>query len=110
MLLVFLGMPSFLGFPIIPKHCLREGHTLITPNFFVGLLKIKWLSHGCAKGLIIFVIAIAFTSVVCLVGAAMGFAMLANFSLCAFLGTQSLEPPEAFFLVLLLVLGLDAVA
>jgi hypothetical protein len=40
-----------------------------------------------------------------LVGAAMGFTALANFSMRAFLGTQSLKPPDMFLLGFLSVAG-----
>ncbi len=76
MLLAFLGLTSLLGFFISIKNGLYEGHTLIAPNFLVGLLGIRGLTCDCAKGLTILVLAMAVTSVMRLVGAPMGFAML----------------------------------
>ncbi len=78
MLLVLFGLTSFLCFCISLKHGLHEGHTLIAPKLLVGLLGLRRLTCGCTKGLTILVIAAAVTSIVHLVGATMGFAMLAK--------------------------------
>ncbi len=101
MLPAFFGLKSFLGFHINLEHGLHEGHTLIAPKLLVGLLGLGGLTCGCTKSLTILVIAAAVTSIMPLVVAAVGFAMLAKLLLCAFLGTQSLKPPDAFFLGLL---------
>jgi hypothetical protein len=110
MLLAFHRLTSFLGFYISLEHGLHEGHTLIVPNFLVGLLRIGWFFCCCTKGLTFLVNAMAVTSVVHLVGAAMGFAMLAKLVTVCLLRDSSLEPPDAFRLRLLLVLGRAAVA
>ncbi len=110
MIFAFLGLTGFLGFCISLNHGLHEGHTLIAPKFLLELLRFWWLSHGSAKGFTIFVMAMAVTRVMHLIGAAMGFATLANLSLRAFLETQSLESLDAFVLGLLLVLGWAAVS
>jgi hypothetical protein len=105
MLLTFLRLTSFLILYIGLRYGLHEGHTLIAPNFFVGLLGNRGLTCCCREGLTIAIIATAVQGVAGLVRAAVGFAMKANLLPVNFLGTQSLEPPDAFLLGLLLASG-----
>jgi hypothetical protein len=77
-LLVLLGLTSFLSLYIRLKHGLNEGHTLITPKLLVWLIGLRGLTCCFCKIITILVIATAVQDVVCLVGAAMGFATLAK--------------------------------
>jgi hypothetical protein len=84
---MFCRLTSFLGSCISFKHGLHKGHTLIAPKLLVGLHGLGGLTCGRPMGLTIFVIAMAVTSIARLVGAAVGFSMLAKLLTAAFLGT-----------------------
>jgi hypothetical protein len=78
-LLTFLRLTGFLlAFHISLEYGLHEGHALITPRLFVGLLGLRGLTCCCLKGLIIAVIAMAVQGVVGHEGIAVGFATLAK--------------------------------
>ncbi len=74
--LCFIGF--LLAFHISLEHGLHEGHALITPRPFVGLLGLRGLTCCCLEGLTTAVIAMAVQGVVGLEGTAVGFAMLAE--------------------------------
>jgi hypothetical protein len=78
MLLAYLGLTSIHGFCISLKPGLHEGHLLLAPILLVGLLSIRWSSHGSAMGLTILVIAMTVTHVVHLIGTAVSLATLAK--------------------------------
>jgi hypothetical protein len=79
-LLALLILTSFLlAFCISLKHGLHEGHALIAPRLFVGILGLRGLTCCCLKGLtILAVIATAVQGIVSLVGTAVGLATLAK--------------------------------
>jgi hypothetical protein len=85
MLLMLLGLTSLLSLHIGFKHGLHKDHTLIDPKLLVGLLELRGLTCCCHKGLTIAVIMMAVQGVVCLVRAAMGFAMLAKLLIASLL-------------------------
>ncbi len=79
MFLTFLRLTGFLlAFYISLEHGLHEGHALIAPRLFVGLLGLRGLTCCDLERLTISVIAIAVQGVVGLEGTAVGFAMLAE--------------------------------
>jgi hypothetical protein len=76
---MFLRLTSFLlAFHISLEHGLHEGHALIAPRLFVGLLGLRGLTCCCLKGFTIAVIAMAVQGVEGLEGTAVGLAMLAK--------------------------------
>ncbi len=77
-LLLLLKLTSFLSLYIGLKHGQHEGHTLITPNFLVGLLGLRGLTCYCREELTIAIVATVVQGVLGLVGATVGFAMLAK--------------------------------
>ncbi len=77
--LMLLRLTSFLlAFCISLKHGLHEGHALIAPRLFVGILGLRGLTCCYLEGLTIAVIATAVQGVVGLEGTAVGFATLAE--------------------------------
>jgi hypothetical protein len=80
--LALLRLTGFLlAFHISLEHGLHKIHALIAPKLLVGFLGLRGLTCCYLKGLTIAVIAMAVQDVVGLVGTAVGFARLANFSL-----------------------------
>jgi hypothetical protein len=77
--LTFIRLTGFLlAFYISLEHRLHEGHALIAPRLFVGLLGLRGLTCCCLKGLTVVVIAMAVQGVVGCEGTPMGFATLAK--------------------------------
>ncbi len=93
---MFLGLPCFLGFCIGLKHGLHEVHIFIVPKLVVGLLRIRGLTCSCTKGLTILVIAMVVTSIMRLVGAAMGFAALAKLLTACLVRDSITQAPRCF--------------
>ncbi len=91
MLLMFLRLTCFLDFCISLEHGLHEGHTLIAPKRLVGLLGLKGLT--CRT---ILVVVMAVTSIVHLVGVAMGLAMLAKLLIANLLRDSIIQAPRCF--------------
>jgi hypothetical protein len=78
-LLTLLRLTGFLlAFCISLEHGLHEGHALIAPRLFQGLLRLRGLTCCCLEGLTIAVIATAVQGVVGLVETDEGHAMLAK--------------------------------
>jgi hypothetical protein len=78
-LLAPLKLTGFLlAFCISLKHGLHEGHAIIAPRLFVGLLGLRGLTCCCLEGLTIAVIAMAVQCIVGLVGTSVGLATLAK--------------------------------
>jgi hypothetical protein len=93
---MLLGLTSFLSLYIGLEHGLHEGHILIAPKLLVGLLGLRGLTCCCYKGLTIAVIASAVQGVVCLIGAAVGFAMLEKLLTASLFGDSITQAPRHF--------------
>jgi hypothetical protein len=98
MLLMLLGLTSFLSLYIGLKHGLNEGNTLIAPKLFVELPGLRGFTCCYYKGLTIAVIATAVQGVVCMVGAAMDFATLAKLLTASLLRDWITCAPRRFLL------------
>ncbi len=78
MLIMFLKLTCFLSLYIGLEYGQYEGYTLIPPNLFVGFLGLRGFTCCCHEGLTIAIVATAVKGVVGLVGATVGFGMLAK--------------------------------
>jgi hypothetical protein len=105
--LALLRLTGFLlAFHISLKHGLHEGHALITPKFFVGLLGLRGLTCCFLKGPAMAVIATAVQGVVGLVGTAVGFATLAKLLTSTLLRDSTSQAPRCLALWTTLGFGL----
>ena len=95
-LLTLLGLTSLLSLYIGLEHGLHKVHTRIAPKLLVGLLALRGLTCCFHKGLSIAVIATTVQDVVCLVGAAVGFATLAKLLAASLLRYLITQAPRRF--------------
>ncbi len=102
--LTFLRLTrSLLAFCICLEHGLHEGHALIAPRLFVGLLGLRGLACCYLEGLTVAVIATAVQGVVGLEGTAVGFAMLAELLTATLLRDSTSWAPRRLALQVTLV-------